>query len=196
MYKKIIIFCGLSVLLSTGFNLGAAILDRAEVESAGLDVLQDETLLFQSIGLGITLSIAQCEGEAVCVLTVDEDEIAELIKALDNRIDSLTLKQEAATDQQGLDQVLTAYVKVRNDYGAHLETLKSITGALDEDLDLLETLSPEPGFPVESVSDAELSSYIENELSFFGDDKLEDDKVIGDFPVDYSPIPEKPDEMP
>ena len=177
-------------------NIMAAILGTQEAEQADLTLLKDETLVFQSIGMGIALSLAQCEGIDLCSITVDEDEIKELINALDKRINSLVLKQEEAEDPVEFDKVLTAYVNERDNYATHLEKLKSITSTLDEDLDLLEkAVETEPDFPVESARDEELLQYME-ELEFFEDEDLEDDESADEW-SDLPDLEEEPgDETP
>lgn len=162
--------------------MSAAILNKDEAAQADLSTLQNESSVFQSIGMGIALSIAQCEGVDLCSFTVDVDEIQELINTLDARIDSLILRQEEAEDPVEFDKILTAYVSERDNYTTHLDKLKNITSTLDEEVDLLDTLEPEQDFPVEAARDAELLEYVEDELSLFEDDELEDDEDLEDFP--------------
>ena len=166
----------------TSVNVSAVILDKEAAAQAELSTLQNESSVFQSIGMGIALSIAQCEGVELCSFTVDVDEIQELINTLDARIDSLVLRQEEAEDPVEFDKILTAYVSERDNYSTHLEKLKSITSTLDEEVDLLETLEPEEDFPVEAARNAELLEYVEDELSLFEDDELEDDEDLEDLP--------------
>ncbi len=169
----------LFILVST--NVSAAILDKDEADKADLTLLQNETVLFRSIGMGIALSIAQCEGVELCSLTVEEREIQELINALDERIDSLVLKQEEAEDPIEFDKVITAYVNERDNYATHLEKLKSITSTLETESELLdETLESEVSdFPVDSAKNEELLDYI-NDLEAFEDEELEDDEGLDD----------------
>jgi len=163
-------------------NVAAVILTNEEVEQADLSSLTDETKVFQSIGMGIALSLAQCEGIDLCSLTVEESEIRELLKALESRIGSLILKQEEAEDPAGIDNVLTAYMNERDSYNAHLEKLQSITSTLDSDSELLqESDDLEVDFPVESARNEELNDYM-NELEAFDDEELEDDEDLEDLP--------------
>ena len=170
-----------AVLVSV--NMSAAILDKEDVAQADVSMLQDETTVFQSIVLGIALSIAQCEGIDLCSLTVEESEIQELINTLDARIDSLVLRQEEAEDPVDFDKILTAYISERDNYTTHLEKLKSITSTLDADSSLLddslELGSEEPDFPVESASNEELLDYL-NELESLEDEELVDDEDLED----------------
>ena len=181
---RLVFNIALSLLFIVSMNSSAAILEKSEAEQADLGLLSDEPIVFQSIGMGIALSIAQCDGVELCSLTVEESEIQELINALDARINSLILRQEQAEDPEGFDKVLTAYVNERDNYNAHLEKLKEITSTLDTDVDLLDELEldAEPDFPVEAARNAELLEYIEDELELFEDDELVDDEDLGDLP--------------
>ncbi len=168
--------------LFVNVNVLAVILTNEEVEQADISLLTDETKVFQSIGMGIALSLAQCDGVDLCSLTVEESEIRELLKALDSRIGSLILKQEEAEDPDSIDSVITAYMNERDSYNAHLEKLQSITSTLDTDIDLLEEADQiEADFPVESARNEELLDYI-NELEAFDDEELEDDEDLEDLP--------------
>jgi hypothetical protein len=182
MMKNILNIIALYILLVCT-NVSGAILDKDAFDEADLSLLQDETVLFQSIGLGIALSLAQCEGVDLCSLTVEEDEIQELINTLDKRIESLVSKQEEAEDPVSFDKVLTAYISERENYATHLEKLKDITSSLDVDSDLLdESLESEAiDFPVDSAKNEELLDYL-NDLDAFEDDELEDDEDLEDLP--------------
>lgn len=179
VFKK----CTYLLLVLISVSVSAAILDKEEADKADLNLLQDETVLFQSIGMGIALSIAQCEGVDLCSLTVEVSEIQELINTLDYRIDSLVSKQEEAEDPVGFDKVITAYISERENYATHLEKLKSITSTLDVESDLLdESLGREEAdFPVDSARNEELLDYL-NDLEAFEDDELEDDEDLDDLP--------------
>ena len=57
---KIIVL--LTALLFFNSTVSAVILNTEEAEQAELSLLQDETKVFQSIGMGIALSLARCDG--------------------------------------------------------------------------------------------------------------------------------------
>jgi len=178
--KKIIFL--IFILVST--NSYAAILDKDEFDNADLTSLQNETVLFQSIGMGIALSIAQCEGVDLCSLTVEESEIQALINTLDQRIDKLVLKQEEAEDPIAFDKVLTAYINERESYESHLEKLKGLSDTTDDEFDLLDQSGLEEeasDFPVESARNEELLDYL-NDLEAFEDEELEDDEDLEELP--------------
>ena len=163
-------------------NAAAVILNKEEVEQADLSLLMDETKVFQSIGMGIALSLAQCEGLDLCSLTVEENEIKELLNTLESRVDTLVLKQEEAEDPTEFDTVLTAYMNERDIYNAHLEKLQTITSTLDTDSELLdEAQNLEPDFPVDSARNEELLEYL-NDLEAFEDEEIEDDEDLEELP--------------
>ncbi len=168
--------------LFININVAAVVLNKEEVEQADLRLLMDETKVFQSIGMGIALSLAQCEGLDSCSLTVEESEIKELLNTLESRVDTLVLKQEEAEDPTEFDSVLTAYMNERDIYNGHLEKLQAITRTLDTDNELLnEGENLEPDFPVESARNEELLEYL-NDLDAFEDDELEDDEDLEEIP--------------
>ena len=169
------------IIILASINLSAAILDKEQADNADLSLLENETILFQSIGMGIALSFAQCEGVDLCSLNVEESEIETLINTLDERIDSLVLKQEETEDPVSFDKVLTAYINERESYTAYLDQLKSISSTLDDGL-LEESFGEEEAdFPVESARNEELLNFL-NDLEAFEDDDLEDDEDLDDLP--------------
>lgn len=176
------------VLSFISINVSAVILEKDAFENAELSELQNETVLFNSIGLGIALSLAQCEGIDSCSLTVDETELRQLITTLEDRINNLILKQEEAQDPVAFDKVLTAYVSERESYESHLNKLLNITGSTSEESDLLEDSfeleSEVSDFPVDSAQNAELLDYLNElqELEAFEDEELVDDEDLGDLP--------------
>lgn len=175
------IFCLVVFTLIFNVSIAAVILNADDVEQSELTLLQDETKVFQSIGMGIALSLAECEDVDLCSLTVEENEIKELLKALESRISALVLKQEDAKDSSGIDNILTAYMNERDSYNAHLEKLRSITSILDADAFLKESNEIEIDFPVESARNEALFDYL-TELEAFEDEELEDDEDLENLP--------------
>ncbi len=158
-------------------NVAAAILDKDEADNADFNALQDETTLFQSIGVGIALSIAQCELANSCSL-IEISEVETLLNTLELRIESLVLRQEEDADP-AINEVLTAYIDERDNYNVYLQKLESIINVLDSDSNLLDESTDLES--VESAMNDELLDYL-NELEAFEDDELEDDEDLGDFP--------------
>ena len=179
-------------LLIVSINLPAAILDNEEAADAEISTLQEEAALFKTIGAGIALSIAQCEGVDLCSVNVEEVELKELIKVLSQRIDALTLKQEEVIDPDEFQQVLTAYVDEFDSYSSHLEKLNAIKGAIYEGEDTVtdefQFEIEEADFPVDSAQNETLPTYID-ELEAFEDEEIEDDEDLGDL----SELPELED---
>jgi hypothetical protein len=105
---------------------GGRILDGVEAEQADTAALTAETNIFKSIGMGIALSIAQCEELADCSAIINPDELGQLLGVLDNRINRLvTLQEEGKGD---FTQILTAYVDQRESYLRYQSQLEEIIG--------------------------------------------------------------------
>lgn len=133
-----------------------AILDREAIETAAPAELSAEASVFESIGIGIALSIAQCESVEFCFLALEQSEIQELIDLLAYRIETLDARQRAG-GSDGLDGILGAYVGQRDNYTGYLEKLRRLRVA-------------------EAAGRAES---IESDLNFFADEELVDDEGLG-----------------
>jgi len=172
-------------LLLASINLPAAILGNEAAADAEINTLQAEAALFKTIGAGIALSLAQCEGVDLCSVNVEEVELKELLKVLSQRINDLTLKQEEVIDPDEFQQVLTAYVNEFDNYSSHLEKLNTINGAIYESEDSIadefQFEIEEADFPVESARNEALPSYLD-ELEAFEDEEILDDEDLGELP--------------
>lgn len=172
-------------LLIISINLPAAILDNDEAADAEINTLQAEAALFKTIGAGIALSLAQCEGVDLCTVNVEEVELKELLKVLSQRIDALTLNQEEVIDPDEFQQVLTAYVDEFDNYSSHLEKLNAIKGEIyeseDSVADEFQFEIEEADFPVESARNEALPSYLD-ELEAFEDEEILDDEDLDGVP--------------
>ena len=133
-----------------------AILDREAIETAAPAELSAEASVFESIGIGIALSIAQCESVEFCFLALEQSEIQELIDLLAYRIETLDARRRAGSSE-GLDGILGAYVGQRDNYTGYLEKLRRLRAA-------------------EAAGRAES---IESDLNFFADEELVDDEGLG-----------------
>ena len=183
--KYKILFLISCILLSTG--LQAVILNKEEAGKADLTMLEDEIELFKSIGMGITLSIAHCEGNDSCALPMEEREVQQLIKTLEDRIDSLAARQSEIDDIIGFNKVLSAYIGLRDSYSSYVEKIQIIVIQNKERSDSSQ-YGDDPDFPVEAAIDEELLNYL-NELSLFEDDELLDDEDLDD--DENLPLPEE-----
>ena len=183
--KYKILFLISCILLSTG--LQAVILNKEEAGKADLTMLEDEIELFKSIGMGITLSIAHCEGNDSCALPMEEREVQQLIKTLEDRIDSLAARQSEIDDIIGFNKVLSAYISLRDSYSSYVEKIQIIVIQNKERIDGSQ-YGDDPDFPVEAAINEELLNYL-NELSLFEDDELLDDEDLDD--AENLPPPEE-----
>lgn len=160
-------------------SLQAVILNMEEASKADLSSLQDEIELFKSISMGITLSIAHCEGVDACALPMEEKEVQQLIKTLEYRIDSLAARQSEIDDIIGFNKVLSTYISLRDSYSSYIERIQSIV-LQSKNMGDQSQFDNDPDFPIGASIDEELLEYL-NELSMFEDDELVDDEDSSNF---------------
>ncbi len=153
--------------------LSAAIdvLDKDEVTNSDINTLTEDTKVFNVIGMGIALSIAQCDGKDICDPTVDKNEIGQLIEALDRRIEGVVSRQQDS--EEDLSNIITAYVDIKENYTDYIERLNQITRS-----PVIE--------PAEDDIFADEDAMTEDEYSAFSDfdDSLADDEELEEFEDD------------
>ncbi len=158
--------------------LSAAIdvLNTDEVTNADINTLVEDTKVFNIIGMGIALSIAQCDGKDICDPTVDENEIGQLIEALDRRIEGVVSRQQDS--EEDLSSIITAYVDTKENYTDYIERLNQITRS-----PVIEPAEDE--FAEEDIF-ADEEAMTEDEYGAFDDfdDSLEDDEALDEFEED------------
>lgn len=128
------IFTFITGILMTQFSVVSAatgrILDDIEAEQADTAALTAETEIFRSIGMGIALSLAQCEGEDQCQV-IDANEIEQLVNTLDERINDLILRQGGGKGE--FTDILTVYVDQRENYLRYQKELEELIGVTAAD---------------------------------------------------------------
>jgi len=155
-------------------SVSTDVLDIDEIISSDINTLVEDTKVFNTIGLGIALSIAQCEGRDICDPTVDENEIGQLIEALDQRIEGVVSRQQNSDEE--LTNVITAYVDTKEKYADYLQRLSEIA---------------RPEIPQEEFAEEDLFSsedaLTEDEYSAFDDfeEDLEDDEELEELEDEY-----------
>ena len=154
----------------------ADVLDINEISDADITTLLEDTKVFNTIGMGIALSIAECAGKDICEPTVDEDEIGQLIEALDQRIEGVVTRQQNSEEE--LTNVITAYADTKEKYTDYLQRLGKIV---------------RPEIPQEEFAEEDLFSsegaLTEDEYSAFDDfeEDLEDDADLDEVEDDFDP---------
>ena len=153
------------------------VLDINEVINADITTLLDDAKMFDTIGMGIALSIALCDGKIDCEPTVDESEISQLIEALEKRIEGVVSRQE--NSEEDLTNIITAYVDTKEKYNDYLGMLSKMT-----------TIS-EPELPQDVITDEDIFAdeevITEDDFSAFDDsveDLVDDESLEED---DYNP---------
>ncbi len=152
------------------------VLDINQISNADITTLLEDTKVFNTIGMGIALSIAECTGKDTCEPTVDEDEIGQLIEALDRRIEGVVSRQQDSEEE--LTPVITAYVDTKEKYADYLERLSKIARP--------EVVQEE--FVEEDLFTNE-DALTEDEYSAFDDfeEDLEDDEDLDELEDDFDP---------
>ncbi len=148
--------------------LSAEVLEPESVAQADPATLLEDAALFNEIGKGIALSIAKCEGQSPCVAIVSAYEMEQMVRMLDERIESVTAHRESTGED--LTMVMTAYADVKARYANYLDQFSQI-------------LVYEPAPPVGDEYDIFLDSedILEDEGDFeFDEPLLEDDEGGGD----------------
>ncbi len=152
------------------------VLDTDEITNADINTLVEDTEVFNTIGMGIALSIAQCDGKDICDPTVGENEIGQLIEALDKRIEGVVSRQQ--DNEEDMSNIITAYIDTREKYTDYMERLGKI--ARPE--------IPQEEFVKEDLFSSE-DALTEDEYSAFDDfeEDLEDDEELDEFEDDSNP---------
>lgn len=173
--------CIITMQLAIAYSvpvLSAAVdvLNTDEVTNADINTLVEDTKVFNIIGMGIALSIAQCDGKDICDPTVDENEIGQLIEALDRRIEGVVSRQQDS--EEDLSNIITAYVDTKENYTDYIERLNQITRS-----PVIEPAEDE--FAEEDIF-ADEDAMTEDEYSAFDDfdDSLADDEDLEEFEDD------------
>jgi len=160
-------------------SVSTDVLDIDEIPNSDISTLLEDTKVFNIIGMGIALSIAQCDGRDICDPTVDENEIGQLIEALDRRIEGVVSRQQ--DNEEDLSTIITAYVDTKEKYTDYMERLSKITKS-----PVIEPAEDE--FSGEDIF-ADEDALTEDEYSAFDDfeEDLEDDEDLDELEDEYDP---------
>ena len=160
------------------------ILNDSDVSQADVAALSAEADAFKFIGMGIALSIAQCEGQADCVPNVDQGELQQLLQALDNHISGIIQRQQES--EEDLNTILTAYVNERENYVRYLDKLGSLDQGPGDEMPAEEVFAEEE-IVVEEAAAADVADQEEEDLSVF-EDAEEDFSIFEDVDEDLNDL--------
>lgn len=165
------------LVMAAPFTFAATgrILEGIEAEQADKAALVAEANIFKSIGMGIALSLAQCEGQDQCQV-IDAGEIEQLLGALDVRINNLILRQGGGEGEY--TEVLTVYIDQREKYLKYQDKLEEIIGTAAAVDETVQDSSETQAFGTdEQEGEVDLSIFedVEVEEDLGGDLDLEDD---------------------
>jgi hypothetical protein len=136
------------LLIVVNSNTAAQILNSDYASGADTLILKNEIDIFSTIQEGIRLSIAECELFDSCNANVNREELNQIIDTINIRINTLSIRY-SDTPETALEDVLIAYVDVRDQYN-----------------ELLDKIADMPEFAVdEPVVDFEFEDYLNNASS-------------------------------
>lgn len=102
------------------------ILSSSATAGAAVEALQAERKLLETIGKGVTLSLAECEGVDLCEPNVNKAELQQLVKTVEQRIQGL-VQRSAESPDAAVDDLLIAYAIVRDSYSQQIDQLSLIS---------------------------------------------------------------------
>lgn len=161
---------------SSVLAVSGRILGDMEAEQADTAALNAEAGLLKSIGMGIALSLAQCEGQENCKPAVDQTELKQLLDTINVRIDDLVLRQQKGGEDY--TDLLTAYVDQREKYTDYQKKLEDIgitaeDNNLEEDTSINEAIAPEE--ETQKKGKVDLSIFEDADKALLEDSGLEED---------------------
>ena len=172
--KKIIRYLTITIFLSLNWQAGFAaegILSVEDSEAAAPESLMAEVAVFKGIREGMTLSIAVCELSDSCAPVASDDEIRQVISALDERIDGLSQRQQSS-DEPALADILIAYFDEREGFNSILEKVDSSedSSLFGEEIDESELFGEEEA-DIEETAETEAVDNIEKFDMFADEDE-------------------------
>lgn len=119
-----LITLGLVILFASKYA-SAQILNSNYASGADVLILQNEIDIFSTIQEGIKLSIAECELFDTCSANVNMEELNQIINTINTRINTLSLRY-TESGESALENVLIAYVDIRDQYNSLLEKVSDM----------------------------------------------------------------------
>ena len=133
----------------------ASLLSSEEAQSASPEALMSEVAVFKSIRQAMTLSLTLCETTGECKASATEQEVQQVIDALDSRVEGLGLRQQEAGNSAGLEDVIVAYADERGGLTRVLKKVGDINSAVVENIEETELFgSDEEDTAASAESDA------------------------------------------
>lgn len=122
--RLLLVACSAFIFSTSVIAATTEFLEPDNVINASANALLKDVKMFNTIGIGIALSIAECEGQDVCDATVDEHEIKQLISALGQRIDRILYRQH--NNEGELTDIVIAYADTKAAYQKYVEKLSQM----------------------------------------------------------------------
>jgi hypothetical protein len=129
----------LFAVLLCGFawhSVASEIMPLSAIETADQDALSADINMFNAIGLGISLSIAECTDNDICSPRLSKEELQQLIDVLDQRINSLLSRQQDHAARFDLTNIILSYVETKEKYTDYDARLSQIVQTDSDQIDL------------------------------------------------------------
>ncbi len=165
-------------VLSMSAVAAVDVLEQDAVSNADANTLSADTKVFDTIGMGIALSIAQCEGRDNCEPSVDQGEVQQLIEALDKRIEGVVTRQQ--NSEEDLENVITAYVDTKERYTDYIEKLNEIAKSAEPELPQEESIQEDIFVDEGAMTEDEFSAFEDFDESLQDDASLQNDASPSD----------------
>ena len=146
----------------SGADVDAEILDEAATAGADIEKLKAETKVLETIGQGVTLSLAQCAGVENCEPPVNRAELERLAATVEQRINGLVPRQS----ETGVEDLLIAYASIRDTYSSQLGKLGEIAPEAEPAAET-DTFGSET--PAEGATESAAAPAASSEFSIFED---------------------------
>lgn len=132
-------------LCLSGVTAAQGVLSDEEAASATPDALMAEVTIFRNIRQAMTLSISRCESDGICDSAATEDEVQQVINALDARVEGLGQRQAAAGNSAGLADVIIAYADERGGLNRVMKRAGDMSMPVVENIDESDIFGGEGG---------------------------------------------------
>jgi hypothetical protein len=148
---------GLTVGITTTFSINpaSALIGLETLAFIDVGLFEEELTLYGQIGMGIALSLAQCEEQEGCVPSVTEDELNTMIESLKARVIELERRLAEATDsnvRSELGELIEGFNEELKEFRDYRQELQEFFASEEEDEDFDE----DEGFDDEDFNEEDL----------------------------------------
>lgn len=156
------------------------ILDEPTLKNADSAILLEDIKIFDVIGMGISLSMAICDGVEECRPHVSVEEIDQIVSVLIDRIEEILFRQQS--EEEELENVVLAYIEIKEQYEGYKEKfLQEYADSASIEDELVDEDEYDAVFSdfADDIDDIDAIDDIEDEIDDI-DDTEDDREFLGD----------------